>query len=276
MRQLMAVGIGLALMTGTGAVAAIDQVRTAHGTARIEGSTIYPDVERLVVGDRVVVEPDPEGAQQRVWIAARLGDLLLVGLGSVGNGCYDEYVLVHTGRDDNLRVSDRFGTCGGDVAAAVEGDVVRISMDSPDPNEGRLEYTYDGERVTERVLGQEQSHSPPTASARNWIGRYPGDLFRFSDWREPLVGLIGEEAYKEAQQIMDLTDGHGMQLSNGWVGGLAYGNRESTGSWGAVAISEDDRRLIVVLGHQGEPPRMWGDPRGALPAPIIEAIGWRP
>lgn len=271
MRHILLAGLGLALLAG-GAEAQIAQVVTPHGTARIEGTTRYPEVERLMVGDKVVVEPDPDSAQQRVWIAAKLGDVLLVGLGSTGNGCYNGYVFVHTAAGEDLRTSDQFGTCGGDLLATVEGKTIRVSMDSMNPNEGRLEYVYDGQKIAERVMGQQESHSPPTASARNWIGRYPGELFKYADWHEPLVSLMGEEAYKEAQQVLDLSDDDGMQLSGGWISGIAFGHHESTGSWGAVAINEDDRRLLVVLGREGEAPRMWGDAGGPLSLPILEAL----
>lgn len=271
MKNFSSACLSLALLSG-GALADIPQVETPYGTARIEGTTKYPGVERLMVGDKVVVEPDPDSAQQRVWIAAKLGDVLLVGLGSMGNGCYDAYVFVHTGEGEDLRTSDQFGTCGGDLVASVEGTTIRVSMDSMNPNEGRLEYVYDGQKVTERVMGQQESHSPPTASARNWIGRYPGELFKYADWHDPLVTLMGEEAYKEAQQVLDLTRDDGMQLFGNWVTGIAFGHRESTGSWGAVAINDDDRRLLVVLGREGEAPRMWGDAGGPLPAPVLEAL----
>lgn len=272
MRQILAAGLGLALIAVGAAEAQIDAVETPLGTARVEGTTTYPEVERLVIGDLKVVEPEPGSAQQRVWIEAQLGDVLLVGLGSIGNGCFDGYVFVHVGKGDDPRVTDQFGTCGGNLEASREGETIRVAMDSPNPNEGRLEYIYDGRNITERVLGQRDSHSPPTASARNWIGRHPREIFEGVDWREPLVGLIGEEAYKEAQDVLDLYDGEGMQLSEGWVAGMAEGHRDSGGSWGAVAINDDDRRLLVVLKREGEPPRMWGDARGRLPAPIVEAL----
>ena len=269
MRRGGLVGIGMGLLAAAPLHAEIDQVETPSGLARIEGDTTYPDVERLVVGNRVAVEPAPDSAQQRVWIEAEVGTLLLVGLASVGNGCFTEYVWVHTAPEDGLRTSDLFGTCGGDLQVTSDAETVTVSMNSLNPDEGRLEYVYDGRVVRERVLGMRASGFGPEASARNWIGRVPSELFAAAEWREPLVALIGQDAYDEAQEVMDLYDDEGMQL---WVAGFMFGNRDSGGSWGAVAINDDDRRLLVVLKAPGEAPRLWGDARGPLPAPIVEAI----
>jgi hypothetical protein len=145
-------------------------------------------------------------------------------------------------------------------------------MDSPVAGEGRLAFVYDGREVREQVIGLQDSHAGPEASARNWIGHAPSELFRARDWREPLISLIGRHAYEEAQEIMDLSDAAGMQLSNGWVSGLGVGNRDSSGAWGAVAINLADRRLLVVLGRQGEAPRMWGAAQGPLPDAIVQAL----
>jgi hypothetical protein len=247
-------------------------VETPSGLARVEGDWRYPSKERLVIGDTTVVEPNPDSAQQAVWIEAEVGTLLLVGLASTGNGCFTEYVWVHTAPEDNLRVSEPFGTCTGDLEISNDSETVTVSMSSMNPDEGRLEYVYDGRRVVERVLGMQEAGFGPEASARNWIGHAPSELFAAAEWREPLIALIGQEAYDEAQDILDLYDGEGMQLSEGWVAGLSFSHRDSGASWGAVAINDDDRRLLVVLGRQGQAPRLWGEARGPLPAPIVEAI----
>ena len=67
------------------------------GLGRVEGSVNRLSFDRLVVGDRTMVELDPAGALQRVWIEAEIGTLLLEGMTTVGNGCFGEYVWVHTG-----------------------------------------------------------------------------------------------------------------------------------------------------------------------------------
>ena len=87
MRRGGMVGIGLGLLVATPLLAEVDQVNTPSGLARIEGDTRDPNVERLVVADRVAIEPEPDSAQQRVWIEAQVGTLLLVGLASLGNDC---------------------------------------------------------------------------------------------------------------------------------------------------------------------------------------------
>lgn len=271
MRLTLTAGLGLALIGVGGAQGQIAAVETPHGTARIEGTTRHPDVERLVIGDHVVVKPEPDSAQQMVWIEAELGDLLLVGLASMGNGCFTEYVFIHTGEDEDLRVSPQFGTCGGNLEVSRDDDTVRVAMDSLNAEEGRLEYTYDGQKITERVTGQLESHSPPTASARNWIGHNARKLFETADWREPLVSLMGEQAYKEAQDLFWFSED--MDFSEGWIAGMGSANTDTGVRWCAVAINDDDRRLLVVMGGDGEVPRFWGDARGPLPAPIVEAIG---
>lgn len=272
MLRSLKVGTVLALLAGAPLHAELAQVDTPSGLARVEGSAIGDDIQRLAIGDQVALALNPEGAQQRVWIEAEVGTLLLVGLASRGNGCFTEYVWIHTAPEDGLRTSDLFGTCGADLAITYDSETVTVAMNSPNPDEGRLEYVYDGRDLRERVLGMQASGSGPEASARNWIGRAPSELFAAAEWRAPLVALIGQEAYDEAQDIMDLYDGQGMQLSEGWVAGLSVGNRDSSGSWGVVAIHDDDRRLLVVLKAPGEAPRLWGDVRGPLPAPVVQAI----
>lgn len=264
--------IALAGMPLHAQISEIRSVETPMGLARIEDWAEYPGMTRLLVGDQVVVEPEPDSAQQVVWIEDQVGSLLLVGLASRGNGCYTGYVWVHTAPEENLRATEQFGTCGAELEVSADAETVTVSMNSLNPDEGRLEYSYDGDRVTERVLGMGVSHAGPDASARSWLGLNPAELFAGSDWEEALVSLMGREVYEEAQDVFRLYDPEGMVLSEGWVVGNAYGNTASGAMWGAVAINDDDRRLLVALNTDGGTPRLWGDPNGALPAQVLKVL----
>ena len=106
------------------------------GLGRVEGSVNSPSFERLVVGDRTVVELDPAGALQRVWIEAEIGTLLLEGMTTVGNGCFGEYVWVHTGLQDDLRTSEPFETCPVPSWITNDAETDTVVMPSPNPDEG--------------------------------------------------------------------------------------------------------------------------------------------
>lgn len=254
----------LALLA-TPAPAEIETAPTASGLARIEGDP-FEGGERLIVGDRVALEAP---TFPWLWIEAQVGDLLLVGMSSGGSACAAEWVWVHAEKPD-LRLSEPFGTCSDLATVMADEETVTVSMPSSDADFPVVDFVYDGETVQEVARGQQPSGAPPEAGADAWVGRYPYDLFRSSDWREPLVALMGEKGYSWAQEAIGSASP--MEVHGDWVVGEGCMAHACGEAWGAAAIHREDGRLLVALGRWGETPRLWGDPGGPLPAPIAHVM----
>ena len=99
--------------------------------------------------------------------------------------------------------------------------------------------------------------------------RYAYDLLRTTDWRGPMIELMGEEGYALAQD--SIVSSSEMQVSGEWVEGTGF-SRE-TGGMGAVALSREDGRLLVaIVAGPGVSPQLWGDPRGPLPEQVRQVM----
>lgn len=244
-------------------------VETPQGPARVEGDPTDGG-ERLMVGDRVAFASAEE---PYLWIEASRGTLLLVGIATGGTACGAEWIWLDAA-DPGFRATERFGTCADAVTVTSDAETVTVSMASSDPDHPTSDFVWDGKGpVREVPRGQEASASPPEAGADPWVGRYPYELMRAADWRGPLVDLLGEDGYAAAQAAIDSASP--MAVEGGWVAGSGF--ERNAGASGAVAIARDDGRLLVAVrsGPDAEP-RLWGDPRGDLPASIAAVMAGTP
>ena len=256
----------LLVSLGTPALADLDAVPTASGLARIEGDP-FESGERLMIGSHVALE-DPTSPW--LWIEEELGDLLLVGTSEGGSACAAQWVWIHT-ENSEFRRSEPFGTCSDLATVTADETTVTVSMPSYDASQPMIDFVYDGATVREIPRGQEPSGAPPEAGADAWIGRHPFDLFRSSDWRDPLVALMGEKGYAVAQE--SIVSASRMEVHGDWVAGEGCMAHACGEAWGAVAIIRGDGRLLVALDRWDEaPPQLWGDPGGPMPAPIAQVM----
>ncbi len=198
-----------------------------------------------------------------VMLFDRQADMILVQVSSGGNACPAEFVWL-TARAGDVRVSAPFGTCAEDAQVGGEVPVLTVTMPSMDAAEGFIAFDYDGTTVTDRVVGQVASASPPEAGADPWIGLYPYDLFRGSDWHALLAGLMGEAAYVRAGDVISLSTP--MEVQGDWVVGAGCDKYECDTTRGAVAIHRDDGRVLVALRTPQNGTQLFGEARGPLPA----------
>jgi hypothetical protein len=258
----------LLALVATPALAEIGIVPTPSGLARIEGERLG-EGEALWVGEAEVIPGDGVSV---LWIEEQVRDLLLVGRSDGGTLCAAEWMWVHTERG-GLRASEPFGTCS-DLLTVTDGPVgVTVSMPSHDADWPVVDFVYDGVAVREVPQGQRRSGSPPEAGALAWVGRHPWELFRASDWRGPLVALLGKEGYREAQEAIG--SARPMEAEGDWVAGRGCMANGCGAAWGAVAIHRGDGRLLVALGGWEREPRLWGDPKGPLPPTVAEVMAGR-
>lgn len=153
-----------------------------------------------------------------------------------------------------------------------DAETVTVTMASGDADFPRSAFVYDGKGpVREERLPQEPSGAPPAMGAEAWVGRYPFDLFTSSDWRGPLVALMGAEGYAAAQAGMATASP--MAVDGDWVAGSGF--EPNSGQQTAVALSRVDGRLLVAVRAPDGSPRMWGDARGPLPAEIAATLAPR-
>ena len=253
----------LALLAGP-AGAQVASVDTPQGVARVEGDPAEGGQWLSVGGARAYGLAD----FPYLWIEGSAGALILVGLSEGGTACPSLYAWVDASRP-GFPATDTFGTCGSADGIAQDGGTVSVRIGSGDAERPWSLFTWDGKgAVTETPLGQEPSGSPPGAGPEAWVGRYAFDLFRSSDWRGPMVALLGEEGYRAAQGAIQTASP--MERQGAWVVGSGFDPLSGGDVGGAVALGEDGRVLVALYG-QGAPV-LYGDPGGPLPPGVAEAM----
>jgi hypothetical protein len=264
-RLSLAASLLMTLAMPAGAEPVEIPLETPGGTVDVvdgpDGFTRY-----LTVGDRRFFEEDEYAFVQ---VEEQVGSLLLVTLSQGGNACPAQYVWLHTDADD-VRVSETFGTCSDTFEVSSDAETLTVTLPSLDATEGFVAFDYDGNQITERVVGQEASISGPDAGAEPWIGQYPHDLFRASDWRGPLVALMGEEAYARAGATIELSGP--MEAEGDWVAGAGCVKIGCETVRGAVAIHRGDGRLLVALRTPEAGLEVYGDEPGELPPSVQDVI----
>ena len=224
----------------------------------------------LRIGDRVFYD---ETESRYISLVERFGTLVLVQLSSGGNACASLYSWLHTGTGD-LRATDLFGTCSDQPRVSADAETVTVEMASfADPGQ-TIAFVYDGRDITETPLGLSPSGSPPEGGALPWIGRAPYDLVTASDWRGPLVDLIGAGALGDLRHAIGLSSG--MERDGNWVAGAGCRARMCDVSRAAIAIDVTDGRLLVAMWEAGSPPRLWGSAGGTVPAAILDVMSEAP
>lgn len=249
------------------ALAQEEPVQTPLGPTRVEGEAFSEEGLRLFVGDRELLRSTDDMA---LWAEAVVGDLLLVGLASGGTACEAlwQWVDVRSGA-----ASERFGTCSGaaEVTVAENGTVV-VSMPGWDLDHPTSDFLYDGVAIVEVPGGQEPAELPPGTAGDAWVGHYGWELFMASDWRGPLVALLGEEAYDQGQAAF--TTATPMGVEGDWVVGTGCVKHACDILEGAVAVHRKDGRVLVALSEEGEHGYrswVWGDGGDPLP-PTVAAM----
>jgi hypothetical protein len=265
---LMAAPTLMLCLSASTAIAQPELVQTPLGPTRVEGERFTDGGLRLYVGDRELIQTEEDAY---LWAEAIEGDLLLVGLGSGGTACPEmwQWVNIRTGE-----TSERFGTClaAAEVSATDKGEIT-VSMPSWDFDFPTWDYVYDGTTVTEVKRGQEPAELPPSTPADAWIGHYGSEMFKASDWREPLIRLMGEDAYSEAQAAF--TTSNAMEVEGDWVVGTGCVVHACDIIEGVVAMHRTDGRVLVALSYEGQAGFMawvWGDQNDTLPPTVIELL----
>ena len=194
------------------------------------------------------------------------GAVFLVGLSAGGRACPTLYAWVDAS-EPGLPATAPFGTCGEATGVSHDGETVTVTVGSADAEHPESAFTWDGRgEVVETLLGQEPSGSPPKAGNEAWVGRYPYDLVRSSDWRGPLVALLGEDGYRAAQ--LAIQTAAPMERQGDWVVGSGFDNDSGLG--GTVALGDAGRILVAITGAGA--PVLYGDGDDVPPA-IAEAMG---
>jgi hypothetical protein len=261
LRAAVAVALGLAASPALSCQEALD---TPRGLARAEGERGSEEPLRLVVGERELYRTEE---WLDIWPEAVAGDWLLLGLTEGGTACGMMWAWVHL---DSGAASEVFGTCGMVEGVSVRGDgIVTARAHSYDPDWPMSDFVFDGSEVVEIPRPQAPAAVPPGAPADEWIGRAPFELFRASDWRGPLSELMGKESYDEAQSAFGQVVA--FEAQGDWVAASGCMAHACLQMQGAIAIHRGDGRILVALLPHGEPPRLYGEPRGPLP-PSVEEI----
>ena len=236
--SLFAACLALSLVATPG-LAWQETLETPRGLARVEGERGGDDDLRLIVGERELYRT---GEWMDIWPEAVAGDWLLFGLTEGGSACGMMWAWVHL---DSGAASEVFGTCGMVDGVSARGDgIVTASLHSYDPDWPISDFVFDGESVVEVPRPQRPAAVPPGSPADDWIGRYPYELFRASDWRGPLSVLLGKGGYAPAQsgcgQVVVL------EVERVWGAAAGWGGHGFNGIDVAVALHGNDGRILLV------------------------------
>lgn len=255
--------IGFALVLSNAALAQA-QIDTPSGPAFVvktpNGSP------RLTVGGQVFDFDGYWGAD----FAARVGDVVLVGLYSGGTACPAEYFWLDT-RPGLIRVSDRFGTCSDLPQVSWDSQAVTVTLPSFVAGAGPVAFVWDGKTaaVTEMQLAPPLSGLPPSMGVAGWIGQHPGKLLAAPEWRGQLLGLMGQAGFEDALRIIQV--GHDFAANGPWISASGCQPHNCDVTLGAVALGQDGR-LVVALWEYGSGLRLWGDPGPEMPNAIAEVM----
>ena len=222
--------------------------------------------QALQVGDATLFA---DGQYRFVTPIDRRGALVLVELASGGNACAAEYAWVHLD-PKGPRATELFGTCSDLPVVSSDAETVTVRLPSSDPAEGFIDFVYDGRAIREVVSGQQALGAGPEQGGLPWVGRFPFELFRASDWRPLFLGLLGPADYEVAGYAFGLATP--MEREGDWVVGEGCQEGACQIAYGAVALHVSDGRVLVAL-NSGEGPRLYGVADGPLPTALSRVMG---
>ena len=220
----------------------------------------------LLVGDETFFT---DGTYRFISIEAQRGALYLIALSSGGSACAAEYVWLHTEGGD-ARLSEQFGTCAVVDEVTSDAETVTVTMQSLDAADGYVSFAYDGQVIREEIAGQRTLGLGFDAAA--WEGRYPFEVFSDAEWREPLIALMGEDAYRRAGNTIEVSSP--MVAEGAWLTGRGCRSRMCDFAWGALAIHTDGR-IVVALRTKERGLEVYGTLDANVPTPIAGVIAGR-
>lgn len=218
----------------------------------------------LTVGDQRFFDT---GDYSFIDLIDRRGGLILVQLFYGGNGCPSDYAWLNV-LSDPPAVTEVFGNCSDLPEVSSDSETVTVTLPATTAADGFTAFIYDGRTVREEVAGQRPSGIAP-GNATAWIGRHPGEIFRAADWRDMLVGLMGEADYIRAGNTIELASP--MERQGDWVVGSGCIKFTCDEDFGVIALHVADGRVLVAL-HSAEGGALWGDAAGALPEAIRDVL----
>ncbi|MEL6958624.1 MAG: hypothetical protein AAGL89_06685 [Pseudomonadota bacterium] len=207
-----------------------------------------------------------DGIYRFVSVERKFGALYLIALGTGGSACAAEYVWLRTD-GGSPRLSAFFGTCAEFTDVSITSETVTVTMPAPQAADGYIDFVYDGQVIEERVAGQQSTGIGKRAE--DWVGHYPFDLFSDADWRVRLVALMGEDSYRDAGNVIQVSSP--MERDGPWVVGRGCRPRMCGEAYGAVAL-HDDGRIVIAFRSGDGPVQVYGDMSGAVPGVIRDVI----
>lgn len=197
----------------------------------------------------------------------RRGGLILVQLFYGGNGCPSDYAWLNVVADPPF-ATEVFGNCSDLPEVSSDSETVTVTLPATTAADGFTAFIYDGRTIRQETAGQQSAGIAP-GNATAWIGRHPGEIFRAADWRDMLVGLMGEDAYIRAGNTIELASP--MERRGDWVVGSGCIKFTCDEDFGVIALHVLDGRVLVAL-HSMEGGELWGDAAGAVPEAIRDVL----
>ncbi|HLS69258.1 MAG TPA: hypothetical protein VK035_07935 [Kiloniellales bacterium] len=222
----------------------------------------------MAVGDTIF----PLGTHSHAALHTQVGDLVLVTYSTGGNLCPAQFVWLNTA-PGSVGLSKTFGTCSEGAEVSRDGKFVTVTMQSSNASVGMVAFDYDGERITERMLGLESSDVAKAAAGNPeaWIGESLHEFLRAAENEAQLISALGWDALDELRHST-VVGSERLESDGDWITGSGCRPHMCNTDYGALAIHRQTGSLLAALKSSGEKPRLVGEPLGPLPNAIREVM----
>jgi len=250
----------------------------------VQAQWVAPDVDPLsAAGPISIVDSDDgwsrvlqvgkqrffeDGIFRYVSVEDQRGALYLIFVSAGGTGCGGQYAWLHTD-GGTARLTDLFGTCSEKVEVASDAETVTVTMPAFAASDGFVAFVYDGKTIEEGIVGQRSAGVGLVGV--DWVGRYPFEVLRDTDWRPTLEEMMGPEAYARAGEVIATSSPFEVQGS--WVVGEGFAPRMRGNAHGLIALHiEDEARAIVAIRTEERGVEIWGELEGSVPEAVMDFV----
>jgi len=224
----------------------------------------------VAVGDTVF----PLVTNSLAALHTQTGDHVLVIYSTGGNLCPAQFVWLDT-TPGSVGLSKAFGTCSEVAEVSRNGTLITVTMESFNASVGTVAFDYDGERITERVLGLQSSEVATAAAAAGnpdvWIGESLHEYLGAAENEANLIASLGWDALDELRASTAVGSAR-LESDGEWITGSGCRPHMCNTDYGALAIHRQTGRVVAALRRSGEGPRLLGEPLGPLPNAIREVM----
>lgn len=238
-------------------------------TALLLSALALPAAANAALRDDIAAKMDAEPYVDSWEIQGVYAGYTLVSVSTGGNGCPALFRWFHEG-DEGLVMSQEFGTCAHFSETREEGDVAYIVMPSLNASQGDVLFSYDGETITDKIIGLKASGvsaDDPGAWAEKSVydymvaGEHEAMFLRMMDWR-----------WLDLARRSSAVGSGKMETEGNWITGSACMPHACSDNVMALGINTASGETVIAVKADGEPPRLFGQTSEPLPGPVRDLL----